>query len=53
MQVLPRDQWTFTSHALIWHGRKICTARKPNCAGCALAPHCPSAFSFGNLSERS
>jgi len=48
MQVLPRDEWTFTGHALIWHGRRICQARKPKCSECALAPHCPSAFSFGN-----
>lgn len=44
MQVLPRDEWTFAGHALIWHGRKVCQARKPNCAGCALAADCPSAF---------
>lgn len=46
MQVLPREEWTYTAHALIWHGRKICWARKPNCAGCALNKICPSAFSF-------
>jgi len=44
MEVLPRDEWTFTSHALIWHGRRICTARKPLCEKCALAELCPSAF---------
>jgi len=46
MQVLPRDEWTFVGHALIWHGRKVCMARKPNCAECTLAKNCPSAFSF-------
>lgn len=42
MSLFPRDSWTYLSHALIEHGRRICTARKPNCAGCTLAPLCPS-----------
>lgn len=46
MQVLPQSEWTFTSHAMIWHGRRVCTARKPNCAGCVLNQLCPSAFTF-------
>lgn len=47
MQVLPRKEWTFTGHALIWHGRRVCSARKPDCAHCVLAKHCPSAGTFG------
>ena len=43
MQVLPRDRWIRFSHQIIWHGRRVCFARKPSCATCALAPHCPSA----------
>jgi endonuclease-3 len=43
MQVLPRDRWIRAGHQLIWHGRRVCFARKPNCAGCTLAPFCPSA----------
>ncbi|MBP7933099.1 MAG: endonuclease III [Phycisphaerae bacterium] len=43
MQVLPRAEWTYTSHALIWHGRRVCSARKPNCGACGLAKLCPSA----------
>jgi endonuclease-3 len=43
MQVIPQDRWIRFSHQLIWHGRRVCFARKPNCAGCRLAPHCPSA----------
>jgi len=39
--LLPAEDWTFGSHALIWHGRRICNARKPNCEGCALRPDCP------------
>jgi endonuclease III len=48
MAVLPRDEWTYTGHALIWHGRKICPARKPKCGECALNKLCPSAFTFDN-----
>lgn len=44
MRLFPRESWTFLSHALIEHGRRICQARKPRCGDCALAPHCPSAF---------
>jgi len=46
MEVFPRPQWTYAGHALIWHGRKVCTARKPNCQDCTLSAMCPSAFSF-------
>ncbi|MBN1825000.1 MAG: endonuclease III [Candidatus Eisenbacteria bacterium] len=43
MEIIPRDSWTFFSHAMILHGRRVCAARKPDCAGCSIAPHCPSA----------
>jgi endonuclease-3 len=43
MKVIPQDHWIRFSHQIIWHGRRVCFARKPNCAGCALAPFCPSA----------
>lgn len=46
IEVLPRKEWTFVGHALIWHGRRVCPARKPKCGECTLAPLCPSAFSF-------
>jgi len=49
MQVVPRDEWTYFGHALIWHGRKICIARKPKCPECVLARWCPSAGAFDNL----
>jgi endonuclease-3 len=39
--LLPKKDWTFTSHALIWHGRRVCKARKPACELCAIAPDCP------------
>jgi endonuclease-3 len=44
MQVVPRDRWIRLSHQLIWHGRRVCFARKPDCDHCPLAPDCPSAF---------
>jgi endonuclease-3 len=43
MEKLPREKWTLVGHQLIWHGRRVCFARSPNCGGCTLAPHCPSA----------
>jgi endonuclease III len=44
MPVVPKKDWTIVSHLLIFHGRRVCFARKPNCAGCVLADICPSAF---------
>ena len=41
--LLPKEEWVFASHALIWHGRRVCTARKPGCARCSLRDLCPSA----------
>ena len=45
MEIIPRKEWTFFSHALIWHGRRVCSARKPDCEACTLAKDCPSAGS--------
>lgn len=44
MKLVPRDRWTLFSHWLIWHGRRRCTARSPDCAGCEVQQLCPSAF---------
>jgi endonuclease III len=44
MKIVPRDRWILFSHQIIWHGRRVCEARKPKCDACPLAPHCPSAF---------
>ena len=41
MPLVPREQWTLFSHWLIWHGRRRCDARKPDCAGCEIAGLCP------------
>ena len=43
MGLFPRDQWTLLSHWLIWHGRRRCSARKPDCDGCEIRLLCPSA----------
>jgi endonuclease-3 len=43
MRIIPRDRWIRFSHQVIWHGRRVCFARKPACASCTLAPFCPSA----------
>ena len=41
MALLPENDWTFASHALIWHGRGVCGARKPACDRCGLRSDCP------------
>jgi endonuclease-3 len=43
MPLFERDGWARLSHLLIWHGRRICDARKPRCGECSLADICPSA----------
>lgn len=40
MQVIPRERWILFSHQVIWHGRKLCIARKPKCIDCALENIC-------------
>ncbi|WP_433178495.1 endonuclease III [Actinoallomurus sp. CA-150999] len=41
-ELIPRKDWTILSHRLIWHGRRICHARRPACGACPLARLCPS-----------
>ena len=41
--LVPRRQWALFSHWLIWHGRRRCPARQPDCAGCEIRRFCPSA----------
>jgi endonuclease III len=43
MKIIPREKWILFSHQVIWHGRKLCYARKPNCAGCSLENLCHAA----------
>lgn len=42
MQLFPRERWTMLSHLLIWHGRRVCIARRPRCEDCAISHLCPS-----------
>jgi endonuclease III len=42
MAVIPHDKWIIFSHQLIWHGRRVCFARKPNCVECNLEHICYS-----------
>ena len=46
MELIPRKEWTNLSQRMIWHGRRICHARKPACGACPLAELCPS-FDIG------
>ena len=40
--LVPRQDWTLFSHWLIWHGRRRCSARKPDCAHCEIRQLCPA-----------
>jgi endonuclease III len=40
--LIPRSEWTILSHRLIWHGRRVCHARRPACGACGIARLCPS-----------
>lgn len=43
MELIPRREWTNLSQRMIWHGRRVCHARRPACGACPLASYCPSA----------
>lgn len=43
MKLVPQHDWALFSHLLIWHGRRRCYARKPDCPNCEVAKLCPSA----------
>jgi endonuclease-3 len=49
-ELIPRKDWTILSHRLIWHGRRMCHARRPACGVCPLARLCPS-FGTGPTDE--
>ena len=42
MALVPRDKWTWFSHTLILHGRRVCIARRPKCEICVINRYCPS-----------
>lgn len=44
MQLFPKEHWTLLSHLLIFHGRRVCLARRPRCEHCVLHDICPSSL---------
>jgi endonuclease III len=40
MPLVPKERWVKFSHQMIWHGRQVCTAKKPDCPHCPLLPYC-------------
>jgi endonuclease-3 len=47
MRITPKEKWMPLTDLLIFHGRQVCMAKKPNCGVCVLNKICPSAFTFG------
>jgi len=41
IKLIPQEEWTFAANAIIWHGRRVCHARKPKCSECVLEDICP------------
>ena len=46
MRIVPRDKWMRFTDLLIFHGRRVCVAKKPRCEACVISKLCPSAFTF-------
>lgn len=46
MMLIPRGKWQKTTDLLIFHGRRVCSAKNPNCEECVISKFCPSAFTF-------
>lgn len=42
MELYPPERWTMLAHLLIWHGRRVCVARRPRCEACVVSHLCPS-----------
>ena len=53
MRLVPRSQWTSFSHWLIWHGRRRCFARNPDCLNCEVGSVCPSFGEFAKEGSKS
>jgi endonuclease-3 len=52
MQLAPRRHWDILSHTLIFHGRRVCTARRPACISCRVNTRCPSAFEAESVGRK-
>ncbi len=50
--IFPREDWDMIAHTLIFHGRRVCIARKPACAACGINDACPSAFNADNVGRK-
>ena len=53
MTLVPQKDWVLFSHLLIWHGRRRCSARKPDCENCEVQKLCPRISVAGNIGARS
>ena len=51
MALLPESAWSAFSHAMLFHGRAVCEAKKPKCDACIVANECPSAFEFPHFKK--
>jgi endonuclease-3 len=51
-KILPRSEWDHASHVLIFHGRRVCFARKPECHECHVSDVCPAAFAAENVGRK-
>ncbi|HUX02136.1 MAG: endonuclease III [Phycisphaerae bacterium] len=51
MALLPESDWSAFSHAMLFHGRAVCEAKKPKCDACIVADQCPSAFRFPHFKK--
>jgi endonuclease-3 len=51
MALLPEDTWSAFSHAMLFHGRAVCDARKPACDRCVVKDLCPSALEFPHFEK--
>jgi endonuclease III len=52
MKLFDREVWELLPHLLIFHGRRCCTARKPNCVACSVQRLCPSAFDAEDVGRK-
>lgn len=52
MQLFPKKDWDILGHTLIFHGRRVCAARKPACMSCPINDQCPSAFHAENVGRK-
>lgn len=49
--LLPEKQWSDFSHAMLFHGRAVCQAKKPACDRCVVSDLCPSAYAFPHFKK--